>query len=267
MKTEEINQSIESMNLYLTKDEKIEHWLNFIILLMPIILIGYVPIETAIQNKEFSFFALILTGLILLLLRHKLISPKLYVYKTNLTKEQFKQANQAAAKLNDWIILADRKDYFSAIKKVSWQWDGIKITAILKGGKLYLNSMVNPSNRSNPFTFGLNKKNKMELIHQYQSILKGNNVSETANSQIKKREEKFWNESEWTFVNIVKRIVGYGLSILFIVFAYWMMSEGEVQGLIYGMVLLGFCGSYIFYDIKVILKKNKKKKTKPRPNS
>ena len=137
---------------------------------------GYVYVESAIQDEEVSFMALLLIGLCGLFLRHKIVSSKLDVYKSNLTEAQFKQANTAAAKLNDWIILSSREDYFSAIKGADWQWEGIKITAILKNGKLYLNSMVYPSMRSNPFTFGLNKQNKLELIRQYQLILKGQNV-------------------------------------------------------------------------------------------
>lgn len=173
MTGKEINQSIETMKVHLTKVEKIEHWLNFIFLLIPLSGIGYVTIEGAIQNQRFPFFALIIIGLFVLFLKHKLVSRKFEVYKSTLTEEQFKQANQATAKLHDWTILSNRKNYFSAIKETDWQWDGIKITAMLKNGRLYLNSMVNPSSYSNPFTFGLNKKNKMELICQYRSILKG----------------------------------------------------------------------------------------------
>lgn len=258
MTAREINQSIASMKVYLNKGERIEHWGNFIFLLIPIILFGFMTIYAPIQNGEISIFGFIPVRLFVLLLRHKLISPKLDVYKSNLSSEQFKESNKAAAKLNGWIISSNRKDYFSAIKGVNHQWDGMRITAILKNEKLYLNSMVNPSMNSNPFSFGLNKKNKLKLIHQYQSVLKGNNVIEIANTEIEKREEAFWNESEWTFVNTIKRIIGYGASILFGILSYWMISDGEIRGLIYGIIILGCCSSYIFYDIKVILEKNKK---------
>ncbi|MFK7983986.1 MAG: hypothetical protein AB8G86_28675 [Saprospiraceae bacterium] len=246
------------MKIYLNKGERIEHWVNFFFLLIPLSFFGFITIYEPASKGEIPTFGLIVIGMFFLFLRHKLLSTKLEVYKSNLTEEQFKQANHAAAKLNDWIVLSNRKNYFSAIKGTNWQWDGIKITAILKNEKLYLNSMVNPSTRSNPFLFKLNKRNKLELIRQYQSILKGNNVREIVNEEIEKKEEEFWNESEWTLGNIMKRVIGYGLSILFIMLAFGMMSEGEIQGLIYGIMILGFCGSYIFYDIKVILEKKKK---------
>jgi len=195
-----------------------------------------------------------------LLIRHKLVSPKLDVYKSELTEEQFKQANQAAATLNEWVVSSSRKDYFSAIKGTGWQWDGIKITAILKNGKLYLNSMVNPSMRSNPFTFGLNRRNKLELIRQYELILKGERVVESANNEIEKREEEFWEESEWNIKNILKRVVGYGLSILFIGLAIWMISTGELIAIGMGIVVIGLCSSYIYQDIQVIREKRNRKK-------
>ena len=184
MTPKEINQSIESMKIHLTKGEKIEHWVNFFFMLIPLSLFGFITIYEPISNGEFPTFGIIIIIAFFLFLRHKLISPKLDVYKSELTEEQFKQANQAAAKLNEWVILSNRKNYFSAIKGAGWQWEGIKITAILKNGKIYLNSMVNPSTRSNPFTFGLNKKNKLALIQQYQSILKVENVVESVDKEI-----------------------------------------------------------------------------------
>lgn len=257
MTPKEINQSIESMKIHLTKDEKINHWVNFLFLLIPLSFCCYIAIYEAITNGEIPIFGIIIIIAIFLFLRHKLVSPKLDVYKSELTEEQFKQANQAAAILNEWFVSSNKKDYFSAIKGTGWQWEGIKITAILKNGKLYLNSMVNPSIRSNPHTFGLNKKNKLELIQQYQLILKGENVVESANNEIEKREKEFWDESEWTFKNSMMRIIGYGLSILFVILAIWMISEGEILGLLLGITILGFCGSYIFFDIKVIKEKKK----------
>lgn len=163
----EINKSIESMKIHLTKGEKIEYWVNFLSLLIPLSSLGFITIYEPITNEEVPTFGIFIIIAFFLLLRHKLVSPKLDVYKSELTEEQFKQANQAAATLNEWVVSSSRKDYFSAIKGTGWQWDGIKITAILKNGKLYLNSMVNPSMRSNPFTFGLNRRNKLELIRQY----------------------------------------------------------------------------------------------------
>ncbi len=263
MTQKEINQSIESTKVNLTKGESIEHWVNFFILLIPLGFFGEVTIYEPITNGEFpTTFGIIIIIAFFLFLRHKLVCSKLEVYKSELTEEQFKQANKAAATLNEWVVSSNRKDYFLAIKDTGWQWEGIKITAILKNGKLYLNSMVNPSTRSNPFTFGLNKKNKLELIRQYQLILKGENVVELANNEIEKREAEFWEESEWNIKNLLERIIGYGLSIPFIGLGIWMISTCELRAIGMGIVLIGLCSSYIYYDLQVIReKRNRKKKS------
>ncbi len=260
----EINQSIQSMKIHLTIGEKIEYWVNFLFLLIPLIFFGFVTIYEPISKGEVPTFGIIIIIAFFLFLRHKLVSPKLDVYKSELTAEQFKQANQAAAKLNGWVVSSNRKEYFSAIRETGWQWEGIKITAILKNGKLYLNSMVNPSTRSNPFTFGLNKKNKLELIRQYQLILQGDNVVENAAKEIKKREEEFWEESEWNFNNVLKKAVGYGLSIPLIGLGIWMISSGHIKSIGMGIVLVGLCSSYIYQDIQVVREKRNRKKKRAR---
>lgn len=260
MSQKERNNIITKGKLCLAQCEKVEHWVNFLLLSIPLGLAGYVTIDTVLKQKEFSGLALLILVLFFLLLKHKLNCTRLNVYKTNLSEKEFQKANLAAAKLNDWTILQNKWNYFTAIQQTNWQWDGIKITAILKDGKLHINSMVNPSTRSNPFTLGLNKKNNFALIRQYQSILEGNNVNELVEKEIVQKEEAFWEESEWTFENSIKRIIGYSLTMLFTLLALWMISEKEIQGIIYGLLIIGISVSYIFYDIKLILEKKKRNK-------
>lgn len=270
MTTEEINRSIESMKLHLNKGERIKHWVNFLFILIPLSFLGFTTLYLAISNGEIPILGIIAAIAFFYLLRQKLTSPKLDVYKSELTAEQFKQANQAAARLNEWVIVSNGKDYFSAIKGTLWQWDGIKITAIQKNGKLYLNSMVNPSIRSNPFTFGYNKKNKLELIRQYQSILNGEDVTETTAKAIEKKEKDFWEESEWTIGKILMRIVGYGIMAIFLLFGILFIYEGAWEGIIPAALSIGIGLIYVKSDIQVIREKNKKKKLKKKkaaPNS
>jgi|GEM_PF-5285360 len=110
MTPKEINHSVETNKVQFTKGERVEHWLNFVFLLFPLSLVGYVVIDTAIRNKEFPIFALILAGLSVMLLRHKIISPKLKTYKSNLTEEQFIEANFAAVRLS---LIEYRELFFS----------------------------------------------------------------------------------------------------------------------------------------------------------
>lgn len=259
MTNKAISQSISERKIHLSNSEKSAYWLNFILLLIAVFLIGYESIDSAIQRGEFPYLVLILISVVLLFLRHKLINLKMEVYGAKISGEAFCQANRAAAKLDDWTVLSNTENFFSAIKNVNWQKDGIKITVILQDEKLYLNSMVAPSMRSNPFSFGWNKKNKLALIRQYQSIMKGEDVGKQVNAEIEKREQAFWDQSEWTFKAIIKRMIGYGLTMLFLVIAFLMFMEGGAKEVIYGITIVLFCAYYIYYDVKVILEKKKKR--------
>lgn len=260
MTTSQILESIASGKVLLTRSERIEHWGNLIFALIPFTIFGYITLYEPLVRGEWPISGIVVIGLFILFLRHKITSPHLDVYASNLTDEQFKQANQAAAKLNGWEIRSNRLDYFAAVKSVGWQRQGIKITAIHNQGKLYLNSMVNPSMRSNPFTLGLNRKHKMELIRQYQAVLKGDPVLSIARNEIKKREEKFWEEPEWTLKNILVRFTGYGLTLMFLAICILMIYERSWGGLFIGSICLGICSIYIRSDIKIIREKNQRKK-------
>jgi hypothetical protein len=262
MTLKEIKQSIESMKVPLDEGERIMHWVNFFFMLIPLSLIGYLTVYEPILYDSIPLFGIVLVITFILFLWHKLVSPKLEVYKSELSEEQFKQANQAAVKLNEWIVISSRENYFSAIKPVGWQREGIKITAILDNGKLYLNSMVNPSIRSNPFTFGLNRKNKLELIRQYQAVLKGQDVVENAYKEIKKREEEFWAASEWNVGSILTRIVGYGLILIFLLIGILFIYEASWEGIFPILLSIGISLTYVKSDIQIIREKNQRKKLK-----
>lgn len=260
MTATEINKAISNMKIHFTKSEKIEYWINLVLILIFIGLISYVKIVDDFKNQNLSFFTIFIFGLIILLIRHKVLGRKLTGYKSKLSSDDFKKANKATSDLNNWIILSNSDNYFSAIGESGWHLDGIKITALHKEGKLYLNSIETPSIRSSPITFGKKKRMKLKLIGQYQSIIKGINVSEEANKEIKRREEEFWNESEWTLSNSIKRIVLYSLSIPFIILAIWIMSKGISKHFFVGLGLISICGTYIYFDLKVIIEKRKRKK-------
>jgi hypothetical protein len=261
MTANEINKAIRTMKVHFSKGEKLEHWVNFILLLVPIYFLGFLSFEYAIKNNEITFSVIIIISIVAFILKHKITCSNFKGYKSNLTTNEFKQSNLAAAELNDWRIIENTDDYFSAIISTLWQWHGVKITAIHKNGKLYLNSMVNPSLNSSPITLGLNKRSKLQLLKQYQLALKGVNVSLNASKEIERKEKEFWSESEWTLSNTIKRIFLYGLSIPFLIVAIWgMIDGGPPNAYVIGPPILAICGSYIFFDLKVIIEKRKKKK-------
>ena len=249
------------MKVPLTRFELIEHWANLLTLSVPILMIGYALVDTTgDQNKV----ALTLVGLAIvyfLLIRHKLSSLRLNVYRTSMTESEFKQANSAAAKLNDWEIVSNKKNYFSAIKRTGWQWDGIRVFSILRDDKVFLNGMVNPSIRSNPFVFGLDEKMKHELIKQYKLAIQGQDVMDMVDQQVVMEEEKFWNESEFSTKNFLMRIVGYILSFALITICVLLILEKNLTGILVGLIIIGLVGQYLYYDIKII--REKKRRTRP----
>ena len=191
MTLEELNKSIQTQKVHLTKGEKIEYWLNFILLLIPVFFFGQAFLHSVFSFVDFPILSILLFGLLII---HKLTNIYFKVYNLPLNGAQFKHANKAAALLSNWQILADNEDRFEAIKSSNWHWDGIRITAINKNGKLYLNSMVEPSFRANPITFQSNRRNIRLLLSQYQNVLRGDDVITLANNESTKREEEFWHE-------------------------------------------------------------------------
>ena len=263
MTSEEINKSIETGKVQLTQGEQVEHWVNFLLLLIPVYFIGKLHTLSIFSFSAFPYLTILLGGLLIF---RKLYCINFKTYKSQLSGKQFKEASQAAAKLADWNIISITDEGFEAIKPTIWHLEGIRITAINKNGKLYLNSMVEPSFRSNPVTFGVNKRNINKLLDQYQKALKGEDVIVKANAEVKKRENEFWEDSEFTLVNNLKRLIGYIISVSFIALSVWMIVKGEIQGIIYGIMILGLCGSYIYFDLKIILEKRQKRRNRIKQN-
>ena len=257
MNIEEVDDSTETKRVQFTRGETIEHWINCIPVLFFIYFVGQAFMLTIFSSVDFPILSIIL---LVLLIIQKLFGQNFKVINLEINGSQFKHSNKAAAILYEWNVITNREDGFVAMKSSGWHWEGIRITVINSNGKLYLNSIVEPSYRANPFTFGSNKKNIRLLLEQYQMALEGADVIELANNEITKRENEFWQESEFNFINTIKRIIGYGLSIFFFGLSIWMILKGKLQGLIYTIIILTLCGNYIYYDLKVIREKKKRRR-------
>lgn len=77
MTPKEINQSIESKKINLTKGEKIEYWVDFFFVLIPLSFFGFFTIYEPITNGEFPILGIITIIAFLLFLRHKLTSTNI----------------------------------------------------------------------------------------------------------------------------------------------------------------------------------------------
>ncbi|MBK8506979.1 MAG: hypothetical protein IPL46_35285 [Saprospiraceae bacterium] len=115
--------------------------------------------------------------------------------------------------------------------------------------------MVNPSPQSNPFTFGVNRGMKADLIRQYKLILKGNDVSKLVEQEMTEKEETFWKESEFSTKNLLMKIIGYSIGITLIILCVLIIEERSIPGIIFGSITIGFVGQYLYYDFRVIIEK------------
>lgn len=257
----EIDKAIKTLRIPLSREENIYLWLNTTMLCVVMWLIGSTSIETVRNNQSFPTLIIILLLLAVGLIYRTITINRLKVWKTDLTEDQFKEANIASATLNHWQIL-ENGQVFIAFQHSQWAWAGIRITSILKEGKLYINSMIIPVFRSTPFSFGNNRKNRFGLIKQYQQILKGANVMKLAKQEIRKREAKFWNESELSPKNLSLKLISYPLAMGFSGIAIWLISSLKIMAIINGIILLGFVGKYIHYEWKIISEKRRRKQEK-----
>jgi hypothetical protein len=250
-----INNQIKVLRrVKLSIQEKIEHWLNFLFLSVPILIY---PTTIFIAEGTVDYFVAIPFLIIFILfLRHKILFNKLKEYSISISNEEFKLANMAASRLNGWIIMTYEDEYFEAIQFVDWNVCGFKITAFLKDKNIYLSSMVNPHIKSHPLSFGVNRNNINELLKQYKLILKGENVLKIENATFSEKERKseFWNQSEWSTKNVLFRIVVYLAIILLTSAGILMIIEGEI---LFGLTFIGICAYYVSLDIGVIRQKNK----------
>ncbi|MFK7807330.1 MAG: hypothetical protein AB8F74_05945 [Saprospiraceae bacterium] len=257
MESNQIKKSIDEEKIQLTSGEKFEYWINFILILFHVGTIFILTSFMAMEDYRLLFAPLLFYSAIIILIRHKLTAPNLDKLDYRLSEKQFKNANRAAAMLNKWTVLSNTKNYFLATKSIPWQWDGIRVTVMRTEKKIYLNSMVAPSVQSNPFTFGWNKKNKKELIHQYESVIKGNDVIKKAYDQKVKTRKEIEQESKWTPKRIMKRIIGYGFSTLLTIASILIISDGDITGIFLGVITIGICGLYIYDDMNTLFRKRK----------
>lgn len=180
--------SIANKRIEFDKDENFDHWFNFVLLLFFIVCIcfGFAAEATGIVRILIVLFFISLIGLFL---KYKIDCRALKQYKTNLTPNQFQSANESAAILNEWIVVHNEEEYFEAIKTALWQWEGFRITSILDQNTIFINSMVNPNSRANPFSFGVNRKNLNELIKHYQLEISKEDILANSEKTLNKENE------------------------------------------------------------------------------
>lgn len=258
----EIKNSISNNRVFFKRSKQIEYWINFTLLSFVLTMILIIGIKSELENKDFPLLLLIILTLsILLLFNHKIKARKFEIWKIKVSEKQFEDACLATSKYLDWYIEKKAKNYLRANKSCGFQWDGIDITIIRTENEILFNSMPGTSIRSNPFTFGLNKKNRNIFRTQLLKALKGENILEIAKIAEKEKEDRFWKESELTLKNLFIKAIGYSLTLFFVVISIFLLHENfSIKALVLSASFLSICSIFVISDIKITIEKRKRKK-------
>ncbi|MCB9355151.1 MAG: hypothetical protein H6575_11350 [Lewinellaceae bacterium] len=259
MKPAEIKNSIDHKRVYLNKGELLEHWVNGVVLTGWIGMLFSYDIQSGLSDGIFPLSLFLVSGLLAVMIWHKIRSRKFEIWDLKASEKQFKDAALATAIYLEWRPVNKRKNFLKAIKGLGWQWDGVRITAIRTETKVYFNSMIEPSIRSNPFSFGWNAKNKRAFRGQLIKAMNGENVVEQAESFQREQEARFLNSSELSGTHLLKRIVLYLLIVFWTGLGVLLVIEGaNLACLLSVIAALSVCAYYLYADLKILNKKRKK---------
>ncbi len=182
-------------------------------------------------------------------------------FKAEMTSEQFERAVKVTSRQLDWHISKLTGHFAKAYRSPIKMGNGGEIITIkLKGNRLLINSMKDPNLIRRGYSIKRNRQNVDAFLFNAASILKGENVEEQVQQKQEKAEDEFWQESEWTLGKIFMRIVGYGLTALFLLIGIMILAEGDLSGLFFPLVSLGIAFTYIKNDIQILREKRRRKR-------
>jgi hypothetical protein len=261
MNGNKIKEHFEKGRIQLTKWETVEHYsfiFPFLTIAVMFLFIKLSSTET-INRIPTIEIGIISISIYFIYNRYKSLEFKKYHFEH--TVEDFQLAAKATAielnwrieKLTNTLLIARKND-------LDWQWDGLKITIIRDGNKIYSNSMIAPSIRSNPFSIGWNKKNLQLFNNNLIYVKRGEDIIAKAETIVKEEEIRLENESEWNLKNTIKRIIVYFFIFIILGGCVLILSEGFS----YIIIPIGvICIGYLIMDWMMIIKKMKKKNARP----
>ena len=185
-------------------------------------------------------------------------------YKANLTPKQFKRVVKATAQELGWKRIKVNGNSVEAYRKAIEGFGGEKIIIKEIGNKILINSICNYKLPKRSYSSKRNKENVHSFLINVENLLKGKDVEKISAANKKKKEDAFWEESEWTIGEILIRIVGYGLALFFLLAGIWLLYEGIWYGVVPLVPIFRISFKYIKTDIQIIQEKYRKKKFKQR---
>jgi len=250
----------------LTNWEKIEHFGISFWLLIPAIACDYFFIKDLLysSSKIHDFTPLIVSFIFLFLSGYLFIQNQQRTYfeeyKGHLSDADFKRAIKLTAKELSWDIVELTNNYAKAFRYPESFGHGEERIIIKKTvHRLLINSMNNPEGNRAGYSSKRNKQNINIFALNAAQILRGEYVEKSIRERKLKKKEAFWNENEWSFGNIMMRIVGYGLFFLFLLIGGLFILENAFAGIFFILVSLIIGFIYIRADLKILREKRKRK--------
>jgi hypothetical protein len=261
MITKPLSKFISKKRIFLNSWQTIEHY-SFI--LFPLIVLLYFVFNEGKSNDGESLYEskiilfLILLSVVVSYLKWKELA--FYQLDERRSDVEFENAVLASANKLEWEIVEFKNDFVEAIASNIWKSnDHQKIVIIREENRVLINSMNEPSLVTLPdFILGLNKKNCKTFLHYYYYSNMIQDLNEKVLKNLKEKEEHIENENEWSFINIMKRVIAYIVSLGFLGLAYIFYIQRGLD--IFTLLLILFGTLYVIIDLYVIFKKMRKGK-------
>lgn len=149
----------------LTNWEKFTHYsLPFSLIFAPVVIATFLtnPLNDSFFLGFLSF--LVLIGFLTYQLQRKRLKFKMV--STNLSEQKILDIIDEVGMELEWEFLSKNQGLIKAQTRPSFfsgSW-GERITILLKGNKVYVNSICDPDRRSSMYAMGRNKKNEQTLL-------------------------------------------------------------------------------------------------------
>ena len=185
------------------------------------------------------------------------------VYRAELTDAQFRRAIIATSQELNWQIGKLEANYAEAFRFPEvFGIGGEKIIIKKTENRVFINSRKFLELEENGYSPKRNRENVNSFLINAANILKGKDVEKMIVEKQKKAEADFWAASEWTIGKILMRIIGYGLTMLFLLIGLLGVYEGVWEGIFSVFASIGISFFYIKSDIQIIIEKRRRKKWK-----
>jgi hypothetical protein len=174
-----------------------------------------------------------------------------------LPADQIEQALRAAQITREWEPLPSDSQQWAFIRSKGWTPVLITVKATPEG--IIACALPDPDSRSTLKLRGL-KKDLDILRYCLRQAGKGIDPTPEAQALQQQQEAAFWAENEWSLVNLLKRLVGYILSLGFIGLMIWINIEKPgLKSFLVALPVWAIVLQYLVADIRVLFAKRKRR--------